>query len=137
VQDGYVSFAPVQSGSVYGPGRFYPLSHDIDEYDKPADDGARGYWIGRIFGLDTVAMMKELQRSNRYSQMYSVTNECATQVHKNLRLGGGDRFAGLWSRHAIAFWSPDDVEDYAKSIVAHTRHLGSYGIKVIGAGTVF
>ncbi len=135
-QEGYVSFAPIKSGSVYGPGKFYTLAHDLDEYDKPTNDGARGCWIGKIYGLDTDKMMKAFTKDN-HTQVYSLFNECASQVHKYLQIGGGDKFATRWSRNALVCWSPDDVEDYARSIVDHTRHLGSTGNKVVGAGTVF
>ena len=135
-QEGYVSFAPIKSGSVYGPGKFYSLAHDLNEYDKPTDDGARGCWVGRIYGLDTDKMMKAFSQINQM-QVYSLFNECASQVHKYLVIGGGDKFASRWSRNALLCWSPDDVEDYARSIVTNTRHLGSYGQKVVGAGTVF
>jgi hypothetical protein len=135
--DGYVSFAPVVSGSIYGPGKFYPLEHDVAEYSTPSDDPTRGYWIGKIHGLDAHKMMHRFSHDNRHGQTYSLFNECATQVHKYLAIGGGDRHSGLWARNAMIFWSPDDVEDYARSIVAHTRHLGSTGHKIVGAGTIF
>jgi len=135
--DGYVSFAPVTSGSVYGPGKFYSFAHDRDEYDKPTDDGPRGCWVAKIYGLDTHKMMDHFMRDSKHSQIYSLFNECASQVHKYLVIGGGDKFAGRWARNALLCWSPDDVEDFARSIVAHTRQLGSTGHKFVGAGTVF
>ena len=135
-QEGYVSFAPIKSGSAYGPGMFYSLAHDLNEYDKPTDDGARGCWIGKIFGLDTDKMLKAFSQNN-HTQVYSLFNECASQVHKYLEIGGGDKFASRWSRNALVCWSPDDVEDYARSIVSQTSKLGSTGQKVIGAGSVF
>ena len=134
---GYVSFAPIKSGSVHGPGKFYPLEHDLGEYNRPTDDGTRGCWIGKIHGLDTHRMLSAFLRDQRHAQTYSLFNECATQVHKYLAIGGGDKFASRWSRNVVLCWSPDDVEDYARSIVAHTRHLGSHGRKIVGAGTVF
>ena len=82
-------------------------------------------------------MMHHLMHALHHSETYSLFNECATQVHRYLKIGGGDSYAGTWSKHVIGFWSPDDVEDYAKSIVNHTRRLGSTGHKFRGAGTVF
>jgi hypothetical protein len=135
--NGYVSFAPVKSGSVYGPGKFYPFAHDRAEYIHPKDDKPRGCWIGKIYGLDTEKMMRQFLHDQRRPQTYSLFNECATQVHRYLVEGGGDQFASLWSRHAVLAWSPDDVEEYARSIVEHTRRLGSDCRKIRGAGTVF
>ncbi|HEV3117570.1 MAG TPA: hypothetical protein VGY58_10980 [Gemmataceae bacterium] len=135
--NGYVSFAPVKSGSIHGPGKFYPFAHDRAEYMCATDDGVRGCWTGKIYGLDAKKMMREFLRDQRRAQTYSLLNECATQVHRYLVVGGGDRLASAWARRAVLFWSPDDVEDYARSIVAHTRRLGSFGHKVVGAGTLF
>src|SRR4051794_7738203 len=61
-QDGYVSFAPVVSGSVQGPGKFYPLDHDEAEYVAPDDDGPRVVWVGKIFGLDVPKMWQQFQK---------------------------------------------------------------------------
>ena len=107
-----MSFAPIKSGSVHGPGKFYPLEHDLEEYNRPKNDGPRGCWIGKIHGLDTHRMLHAFLRDQRLAQTYSLFNECATQVHKYLAIGGGDKFASRWSRNAILCWSPDDVEDY-------------------------
>lgn len=136
VGDGYISFAPVKSGSVYGPGKFYPLEHDLEEYQNCTDDPARGCWVGKIYGLNPHKMFDSLRRHTKHAQVYSLFNECATQVHRYLKIGGGDTHAGLWARNALVCWSPDDVEDYARSIVNHTRHLGSSAEKIVGAGTL-
>jgi hypothetical protein len=135
--DGYVSFAPAKSGSIYGPGKFYPYDHDAEEYGASKDVSPRGCWVGKIYGLDVARMMEAFLRDSRRAQTYSLFNECATQVHRYLAIGGGDRYAGIWTRNAVAFWSPDDVEDYARSIVHHTRRLGSTSHLHVGAGTVF
>jgi len=92
-QSGYVSFAPVKSGSVYGPGRFYTLDHDLDHDSRATNDGVRGYWVGKIYGLDTAAMLKAFSRDNQHAQTYSLFNECASQVHKYLAIGNGDKYA--------------------------------------------
>ena len=137
-QTGYVSFAPVKSGSVYGRGKFYDFQHDHAEYMVArGNEPPRGCWTGKIFGLDTDKMMHHFQKDNKHAQTYSLLNECATQVHKYLVIGGGDKFANTWSKHALLCWSPDDVEDYARSIVENTRTLGPHGHKHVGAGTVF
>lgn|GEM_PF-1267269 len=137
-QNGYISFAPVKSGSVYGPGKFYPLSHDEAEYMRQNDNGmVRGCWIGHIFGLDQQKMLKHFRHASQHTQTYSLMNECASQVHRYLSIGGGDKFASWWSRNVVLTWSPDDIEDYAKSIVESTQKKGSFGVKVVGAGTVF
>ena len=137
-EEGYVSFAPVKSGSVHGPGKFYSYKHDHHSYMvKQTNEKTRGYWIGHIYGLDTTKMMNQFAEDSSHPQTYSIFNECATQVHKYLQIGGGDNFSTSWNRTAMLFWSPDDVEDYAKSIIKHTHHLGSRGHKIVGAGTVF
>jgi hypothetical protein len=136
-QDGYISFAPKQEGSVYGPGEFFTYDHDQRHYGRTKDDGPRGYWIANIHGLDVARMIRAFARNNRHAQTYSLFNECATQVHRYLKIGGGDKYAGLWARNALLCWSPDDVEDYARSIVANTRRLGSTSRQYVGAGTVF
>ena len=69
--------------------------------------------------------------------IYSPRNQCAAQVHHYLQIGGGDKLASLWSRNTFAIWSPDDVEDYARSIVSATSNLGSSGVKIEGEGTMF
>lgn len=136
--EGYVSFAPQQSGSVHGPGKFYTHEDDKHHYIAPDDDGARGLYKAMIFGLDTRKMLRHFHRDQEMPQTYSMRNECATQVHRYLKIGGGDQFASWWSRNLIVpVWSPDDVEDYARSIVKNTRHLGSSDEKIIGAGTIF
>lgn len=134
---GYISFAPEKSGSVNGKGKFYDYQHDFENYNNSSDTGARGCWIGTIYGLDINKMWKEFSKHLSNPPWYSIRNECATQVHHYLELGGGDQFASRWSRNAIGFWSPDDVEDYAKSIIKNTIHLGSKEQKVVGAGTIF
>jgi hypothetical protein len=134
-EDGYVSFAPVKSGSVYGPGKFYDYAHDYDHYiDEKAE--RRGCWVGKIYGLDTDRMMEQFLIDQKHPPTYSISNECATTVHRYLQIGGGDKFAGIWSRNVLGFWSPDDVEDYARDIVKKTHDLGSYGHKIDGAGTM-
>ena len=135
-EDGYVSFAPAQQGRISGPGRFYSSADDYGEYVQPSDDPPRGCWIGKIYGLDAASMLSSFQQAIKHPTHYSPFNECATQVHRYLVIGGADRFASRWSRNVIATWSPDDVEDYAKSIVHHTRGLGSVGHKFVGAGTI-
>ena len=100
---GYVSFAPVKSGSIYGPGKFYDYQHDHEHYMVPqGTEEARGCWIGKIFGLDTEKMMQQFQKDSKIAQTYSLRNECATQVHKYLVIGGGNKFASTWSKHALA-----------------------------------
>jgi hypothetical protein len=136
--EGYVSFAPQESGSIRGPGKFYSSEDDKRHYFTPDDDGPRGLYKAMIFGLDTAAMLRQFQRDQELPQLYSPLNECATNVHRYLKLGGGDRYASWWSRNLIVpIWSPDDVEDYARSIVKGTRHLGSSDEKIAGAGTIF
>jgi hypothetical protein len=136
VENGYISFAPIKSGSIRGPGRFYPFEHDYHHYIRPKGDRARGCWIGHIHGLDQQKMLNHLKHVNKH-QTYSPSNECATQVHRYLQIGGGDKLASWWTRWALVLWSPDDVEDYARSIVEGTRHLGSRQHRFVGAGTVF
>jgi hypothetical protein len=136
-EEGYISFAPVESGSISGPGKYYDFQHDRDEYLASSDDKPRGYWIGWIFGLDAQRMWRHLVHHIQHPPHYSLFNECATQVHHYLVIGGADKYASWWSRNVLLAWSPDDVEDYAKSVIAHTRHLGSREHKVKGAGTVF
>ena len=129
--DGYVSFAPKASGSIYGPGHFFDRAHDTEHYSK------RGVWIGTIYGLDVDKMTRQFRIDCRAPQTYSPFNECANVVHRYLAIGGGDELAGRWSRHALLTWSPDDVEDYARSIVENTTRLGSTGTKRRGEGTMF
>lgn len=131
--EGYVSFAPQKSGSVYGPGKFYPWEHDKKHYV----DTGRGVWTGHIFGLDVPKMLRQFLNDLAQPQTYSIFNECATNVRRYLALGGGDKFASAWSRNVVGFWSPDDVEDYARSIIKNTQQLGSFGIKTKGQGTLF
>jgi len=138
-EDGYVSFAPEQAGSIAGPGFYYPKEHDIDNYGDIQSDSTqgRGLWVANIFGLDTAPMKLQLENDLKNPPRYSLSNQCATTVHRYLQLGGGDEVASWWSRNVIGFWSPDDVEDYAKSIVENTASLGSTARKHSGEGTVF
>ena len=129
--DGYVSFAPRKAGNVYGPGHFYSRAHDTRHYAK------RGVWVGKIYGLDVAKMTRQFSVDWKQPSTYSLLNECASVVHRYLKLGGGDDFAGAWSRVALITWSPDDAEDYARSIVKNTAHLGSFGVKSRGEGTIF
>ena len=137
-EDGYVSFAPVKSGSVYGPGKFYSYSDDEEHYIDTMAKGSelRGCWVGKIYGLNTDWMMEQFRIDQKQPPTYSIANECATTVHRYLQIGGGDEHAGIWSRNVLGFWSPDDVEDYARDIVKHTHQLGSRGHKTVGAGTI-
>lgn len=132
-EEGYVSFAPLKSGSMHGPGKFYSWDDDHRHYVGTN----RGVWTGFIFGLDQQAMLQRFKSDLAQPQIYSIFNECATNVHRYLEHGGANRFASLWSRNALFFWSPDDVEDYARSIVNGSQHLGSQGVKTKGKGTVF
>ena len=129
--DGYISFAPKVSGCIDGPGKFYDRHHDKKHYQN------RGLWVGEIHGLDVDAMWQRWNRDRQRSHHYSIRNECATVVHRYLKAGGGDQFATWWSSKVLAFWSPDDVEDYARSIIQSTHRLGSNGKKFRGEGTVF
>ncbi len=139
-EDGYVSFAPAKPGSVYGLGEFFDFEEDLDHYVKSSDDGPRGIWIGKIYGLDQHKMLRHFSAASM-SQTYSPTNEFprdpssplspASVAETNLPVYGR-------GRSIVPIWSPDDVEDYARSIIAGTRKLGSVvGIKVRGAGTMF
>lgn len=128
---GYISFAPRKSGDLYGPGKFYDFQHDCKHYKD------RGFWIGCIHGLDTDKMMKQFLTDFAQPQTYSVFNECATQVARYLKHGGGDQYASLWSSKVVGCWSPDDVEDYARSIVVGTKSKGSHARKIKGQGTMF
>ena len=82
-------------------------------------------------------MMHRFAMDQKHTQTYSLFNECASQVHKYLSLGGGGKYASLWSRNVVLTWSPDDVEDYSKSIISKTRKLGSVGVQIVGAGTIW
>lgn len=136
-QTGYISFAPARSGNISGPGKYYDYHHDFGSYSTPSDDKSRGCWIGTIYGLDVEKMWQHYSQQLSSPPWYSIMNECATQVHEYLVIGGGDKYASWWARNAIGFWSPDDVEDYAKSIIKNTRELGSKEQKIVGAGTIF
>ena len=85
VHNGYVSFAPVRKGSIYGPGKFYTLDDDLKEYGRTHHDGPRGHWVGKIHGLDAAKMLDHLRRDSRHALIYSPRNECANQVHKYLK----------------------------------------------------
>lgn len=126
---GYISFAPLKSGNINGPGKFYSWEEDQKHYKK------RGLWLGRIFGLDTEKIKTQLAKDIATPPIYNLGNECATTVHRYLKLGGGDKFASKWSQTIFVFITPDDVEDYAKSIVAGTKDKGSYGGSIIGEGS--
>jgi len=127
---GYVSFAPLQSGSISGAGNFYDRFHDDEHYK------GRGVWIGTIIGLDTTKMLEQIKADVAAAPAYGPMNQCATTVRRYLKLGGGDAFASRWSRNSIPPISPDDVEDYAKSIVAGTRQSGSTGQTIRGKGSL-
>jgi len=127
--DGYVSFAPEVQGSVSGPGKFYDKSHDDKHYN------GRGVWIGTIWGLDIAAMRIKLREEYKGGMHYSYRNECATTVKRILIKGGGDKLASWWSRKNVGPISPDDVEDFARSIVENTKPNGSYSEKINGVGT--
>ena len=126
---GYVSFAQEVQGSVSGPGKFYDKSHDEKHYK------GRGVWIGTIWGLDTVAMGEQLRKEYEGGMHYGARNECATTVKRILSIGGGDKLASWWSRENVGPISPDDVEDFARSIVEKTKPNGSYSEKINGVGT--
>lgn len=131
-QSGYLSFAPRVAGSAHGPGHFYSRAHDVEHYAK------RGVWIGTIYGLDVDSMMRSFHQERMTPPTYSLLNECSTVVHRYLAIGGGDKLASQWSRTLLVnVWSPDDVEDYARSIVNATATLGSQGIQRRGEGTIF
>ena len=114
--------------------------HDVEHYgDIQRNPGmGRGLWVGDIYGLDVDRMKRQFDQDRKNPPHYSIGNECAMTVHRYLQLGGGDDFASWWSRNVIGFWSPDDVEDYARSIVKATRDQGhpSIGRKYKGEGTV-
>lgn len=127
---GYVSFAPEVQRSISGPGKFYDKSHDDEHYSS------RGVWIGTIWGLDTENMRKQLRKEYEGGMHYHVLNsQCATMVKRILSIGGGDKLASWWSRNNVGPISPDDVEDFARSIVEKTKPNGSYSEKINGLGT--
>lgn len=128
-QQGYVSFAPLESGKIRGAGKFYDKFHDDEHYS------GRGVWIGHIFGLNTDAMLKKMAEDLGAVPAYGPMNECATTVRQYLKIGGGDEFASAWSRNSVPPISPDDVEDFARSIVNKTKDKGSSAIKVQGEGS--
>lgn len=134
-EDGYISFAPSEQGSISGPGKWFTLDHDLGEYAGPHH--VRGVWIGKIYGLNVQAVHHAFKHHLHHPPHYNLFNECASQVHRYLQIGGGDRLASWWSRKVLLTWSPDDVEDYAKSIIRQTRHLGSHGQQIVGEGTIF
>lgn len=139
-QAGYVSFAPLTEGNIDGPGKFYPKSHDIKHYGtvSQTSNERRGVWIANLYGLNITSMMKRLESDLSSVPNYSISNQCATTVHRYLQIGGGDQFASWWSSHVVGgIWSPDDVEDYAKSIADNTKNLGSNYKKYSGVGTVW
>ncbi len=138
-EEGYVSFAPLEEGSISGPGCFYPKNHDMQHYgsiESPPGE-RRGVWTANLYGLDVNAMYQQLRIDLKNVPHYSISNECATTVHRYLQIGGGDQFASWWSRNVLGFWSPDDVEDYARSIAENTRNLGSNFRKHSGQGTLW
>lgn len=130
-ENGYISFAPEESGSISGAGKFFDRAYDVEHYKN------RGVWTGTIYGLDTDKMLNQLKADLASPPAYGVFNECATVVRSYLKLGGGDQFASWWSRNNLPPISPDDVEDYAKSIIKGTQDKGSYGFKTVGEGTLF
>jgi len=137
-ESGYVSFAPLNSGSISGDGNFYSWDEDAQHYGHIEETGkGRGLWIGEIYGLDIEAMERLFLQELANPPRYSISNECATTVHRLLQAGGGDRYASWWSRNVVGFWSPDDVEDYSKSIVNNTVSRGSRSQKYSGDGTLF
>ena len=83
--------------------------------------------------------MKRLENDLSSVPNYSVPkNQCATTVHRYLQIGGADPLASWWSSHVVGgIWSPDDIEDYAKSIAENTKNLGSNYKKYSGVGTVW
>ena len=140
-QAGYVSFAPLTEGDMDGPGKFYPKSHDIKHYGtvSQTSNERRGVWIANLYGLNITQMMKRLENDLSSVPNYSVPkNQCATTVHRYLQIGGADPLASWWSSHVVGgIWSPDDIEDYAKSIAENTKNLGSNYKKYSGVGTVW
>lgn len=138
-QAGYVSFAPLEQGTISGPGHFYTKDHDIEHYGSISlsSKERRGVWIANLYGLNIALMIQRLERDLLDAPQYSIANECATTVHRYLQIGGGDQFASWWSSHVMGFWSPDDVEDYARSIADNTKTLGSNYQKYSGVGTVW
>lgn len=128
---GYISFAPLQEGSMSGAGKFYDKAHDNEHYK------GRGLWIGYIYGLDTGKMLTKLATDIAAPPHYGPLNECATTVRTYLVAGGGDGFASWWSSWSLGgVVSPDDLEDYAKSIIARTKDKGSYERSVRGEGSL-
>jgi hypothetical protein len=128
--EGYVSFAPAVSGSISGAGKFYDRNHDTSYYAR------RGVWIGTIYGLDTAAMLHAISKEVASPPAYGAFNECATTVRRILKIGGGDTHASWWSSWNTHPISPDDVEDYASSIVDNTKTIGSSAVRIRGEGTI-
>lgn len=128
-KEGYISFAPLVEGSIRGAGKFFDRFHDDEHYK------GRGLWVGHIYGLNTDEMMKQLQADIGSPPAYGPLNECATVVRRYLKAGGGDEFASWWSRNNIPPISPDDVEDFARSIVGNTKDKGSSERTIRGAGS--
>ena len=128
---GYVSFAPLVEGSISGAGKFFDKEHDRSHY------AGRGLWIGCIYGLDTEKMLQKLKADLASPPAYGPLNECATTVRTYLVEGGGNELASWWSSWSLGgVVSPDDLEDYAQSIVERTRDRGSYDHSVRGEGSL-
>lgn len=80
-------------------------------------------------------MLRQIQAEVDRPPAYGPMNECATTVRRFLKLGGGDQFASWWSRNNVPPITPDDVEDYASSIVSNTKANGSYQTSIKGEGS--
>lgn len=129
-ETGYVSFAPLVEGSISGAGKYFDKEHDKQHY------AGRGLWKGYIYGLDTEKMLKALKADLASPPHYGPLNECATTVRRYLVEGGGNDLASWWSSWSLGgVVSPDDLEDYAKSIVHATKHIGSFQTTTRGEGS--
>ncbi len=120
----YISWWPESGMLNVSPYRVRSLAMDVHEED------GRAPMDTIIHGLDESAILQwwsgfGLQASGEQLQgpmpAYNVLKQsCATVASTALRIGGGDKFAGWWSRTNMV-WSPLDVHRYAQAICTGMR----------------
>lgn len=121
---GYLSFHPSAEGLrklLPNAPVFRSRQEDYEEYRK------NKLFDAVLYGLDVEAMRKRYRAWRAGHPTFSAARCCSWLVHHLLEAGGGDEYASWLSSWVIGQWSPDDVKDYAGSIVQHTeKKFGSF-----------
>lgn len=123
LENDYISWWPQSHGRVsssfydnvyYAPPILFRTFHDDCAPD--IGEGQPPDHIVSIFGLDEMAISQWWRRLINTSLPWdTLDRNCSDVARTALSIGGGDKYAGLWSSNNL-FWTPNKVLEYALDI---------------------